>query len=142
MKKLYVFGNEYLEDDKLSREVSGYLGDCEIIHCRSPDELLEAEEDEILILDVVKNIEEPIIIDNINQLKINKMMSLHDFDVAYFLKLMQEMGINKKIKIIGIPTKGNSKTIAEKVERLSFYQSMIGGRTNLEKNHHTNKRTV
>ena len=45
-------------------------------------------------------------------------MSLHDFDVAYFLKLMQEMGINKKIKIIGIPAKGNSKIIAEKVENM------------------------
>jgi hypothetical protein len=116
MKKLYVFGNEHLEDDKLSREVSKYLGDCKIVHCRSPDELLEAEEDEILILDVVKNIKEPIIIDDISQIRINKMLSLHDFDVGFFLNLMKNMGINKKIKIIGIPQQGNIKGIAKKVE--------------------------
>jgi Ni,Fe-hydrogenase maturation factor len=114
-----VFGNEYLEEDKLSRDISEYLdGKFEIIHCRSPDELLEADEDEILILDVVKNIKEPMIIDDLAQIKVNKMMSLHDFDVGFFLNLMKEMGINKKIKIIGVPQQGNIREIKEKVETL------------------------
>jgi len=116
VKKIYVFGNEYLEEDKLSCEVSRHLEGYKTIHCRSPDELLEAEEDEILILDVVKNIKEPIVIKDINKIKTNNMLSLHDFDVGYFLKLIREMGMNKKIKIIGIPPQGNIKEIAKKVE--------------------------
>jgi len=51
--KLYVFGNEYLEQDSLARKVASYLDDVELVHCRSPDELLEAE-GEIIILDVAK----------------------------------------------------------------------------------------
>lgn len=116
MKKIYVFGNEYLEEDKLAKEVSRHIEGCKVVHCRSPDELLEAEEDEILILDVVKDIKKPIIIDDFSKIKTRNMLSLHDFDLGYFLKLMKEMGINKKIKIIGIPSKGDIKGIAKEVE--------------------------
>ncbi len=117
MKKLYIFGNEHLEDDRLSRDIGRLLSKkFKVVNCRSPDELLEAEEDEILILDVVKGIKEPIVIKDIKQIKTNKMLSLHDFDVGFFLNLMKEMKINKKIKIIGVPSKGNIKDIAKEVE--------------------------
>ena len=117
MKKIYVFGNENLEEDKLSTGVGRLLSKkFKIIHCRSPDELLEAEEDEILILDVVKGIKGPIVIEDISQIKTNKMLSLHDFDLGFFLNLMKEMGINKKIKIIGVPAKGDIKEIAKRAE--------------------------
>ena len=43
-------------------------------------------------------------------------MSLHDFDLGFFLSLMKELGINKKIKIIGIPENGNIKEIADGVK--------------------------
>lgn len=117
MKKIYVFGNEHLEDDRLPEDIGRFLSQkFKVAHCRSPDELLEAEEDEILILDVVKGIKEPIIINDIRQIKTNKMISLHDFDLGFFLNLMKEMGINKKIKIIGVPAKGSIEEIAKKAE--------------------------
>src|SRR3989344_2623653 len=116
MKNLYVFGNEYLEYDKFAREIAKQIKNVNIINCRSPDELLEINDNEILILDVVKDIKKTIIINNISQIKTRKLMSLHDFDLGFFLSLMKELGINKKIKIIGIPENGDIKEIADGVK--------------------------
>ena len=117
MKNLYVFGNEFLEDDKLARNVSFHLKDSfKIIHCTSPDELMEAEDAEIIILDVVKGIEKTIIINDPAQIKTRSLISLHDFDLGFFLNLMKEMGIKKKVKIIGIPAEGNTELIASEVK--------------------------
>ena len=54
---------------------------------------------EILILDVVKDIKKTIVISDVSQIKTRRLMSLHDFDLGFFLNLMKELGINKKIKM-------------------------------------------
>ena len=116
MKNLYVFGNEYLEYDKFAREIAKQIKNVNIINCRSPDELLEINDNEILILDVVKDIKKTIVISDVSQIKTRRLMSLHDFDLGFFLNLMKELGINKKIKIIGIPENGDIKEIADGVK--------------------------
>jgi len=118
-KTIYVFGNEHLEGDGLAREVASLLPlSFSVVHCRSPDELLE-EKGEILILDVVRNIKKPMLIEDISRLKTRKMVSLHDFDVGYFLALLRELDPNQKVKIIGIPPQGDRKEIAKKVIALA-----------------------
>ena len=118
MKTLYVFGNEYLKDDSFAAKIAKLLNKrMRIINCTSPEILLDSEEKEILILDVVKKIKKPIIIKDISRIRTNKMISLHDFDLGFFLKLMEAMGINKKIKIIGIPTDGNAGVISKEVSK-------------------------
>jgi Ni,Fe-hydrogenase maturation factor len=116
MKKLYVFGNEYLQEDSLARIVSNHLHNVELVHCRSPEDLLDVD-GEIVILDVVKGITKTIIITDVNQLKTRNIISLHDFDLGFFLKLMESIGEKKTIKIIGIPMIGDSKIIALEVEQ-------------------------
>jgi Ni,Fe-hydrogenase maturation factor len=105
--QVFVFGNEYIEQDKAAKSLMPLLQErfdkIDFIPCTTPEQLLEAGEDTIRILDVVKGIEKPIIIENVEQLKTNKLISLHDFDVAFFLNLMKELGIQKNIKILGIP---------------------------------------
>ena len=118
MKKLYVFGNEYLEGDNFALKISKSLKSHEIVYCTSPDDLLSADEKEIVILDVVKGIKKTILIEDIKQISTRKIISLHDFDVGFFLSLMQGMGINKKIKIIGVPQQGNEKKTANEVAAL------------------------
>jgi Ni,Fe-hydrogenase maturation factor len=116
MKNIYVFGNEYLEDDAFAKRVAKVINNTfNVVLCTTPEVLLDVEEKEILILDVVKDIKEPIVIKDISQLKTRNIVSLHDFDLTYFLKLMQGIGMNKKMKIIGIPQRGDIKRIAQKV---------------------------
>jgi Ni,Fe-hydrogenase maturation factor len=115
MKTVHVFGNEYVKGDAFSHEVARHLHEVRIVECRSPDDLLDAE-GEMIILDVVKGIHEPVLIKNIAQLKTRKLISLHDFDVGFFLNLMKELGMESEIKIIGIPESGDAKKIADKVK--------------------------
>jgi Ni,Fe-hydrogenase maturation factor len=116
LKHLYVFGNEYLESDSFAKEMAEELKEkARITCCTSPDLLLDAEEEEIIILDVIKNVKKTTVITDAAQLKINKLVSMHDFDLAYFLELMKQLGMAKKIKIIGIPESGDKKKIKEEI---------------------------
>jgi len=116
MSKLYVFGNQYLKEDSFAIDVAKELKrEIEVVFCDSPEALFDSEE-EIVILDVVKGIEEPIIINDLSLLKTRKMLSLHDFDLAFFLNLLKEMDHNKKFKIIGIPENGKIKILKDWVK--------------------------
>jgi Ni,Fe-hydrogenase maturation factor len=109
-----VFGNEFLEDDCLAGDVAKHI-DATIVHCTSPDDILLVEGN-IVILDVAKGINEPVLITDVRQLKTRNMISLHDFDVGFFLNLLEELGEKKSITIIGIPMTGDPKEIAQRVE--------------------------
>ncbi|MFH1400289.1 MAG: hypothetical protein ABIH41_02110, partial [Nanoarchaeota archaeon] len=104
----------FLAGDSMARNVAKHLEGVELVHCRSPDLLLE-EDGKFVILDVVKGIKEPMVLQDIEKLKTTKMVSLHDFDVAYVLKLLKEMGRLQDIRIIGVPDKGDPEKIAKKV---------------------------
>lgn len=115
MKTVYVFGNEFLEGDTFAHEVASHLLQVKVEKCRSPDDLLSVDEQEILLLDVVKGVEKPVLLQNVDQLKSRKLMSLHDFDLGFFLKLLDELGLGKKIKILGVPSTGDARECAAQV---------------------------
>ena len=114
--KVYCFGNEFLENDSLAKEIADEISvsGVEFVKCESPEEIF-SEKGQIVILDVVEGISEAILIEDIDQLKDNKIISLHDFDLSFFLKLKKEIGEIKKIKIIGIPMRGDKEKIKEKI---------------------------
>ncbi|MBT4823889.1 hypothetical protein HN695_00800 [Candidatus Woesearchaeota archaeon] len=123
MKTILCFGNEFIKQDSLAKEIANEINmpEIEFIMCDSPDDILEfskiSPNKEIIILDVVQNIEEPMIINNIDDLEAGKLCTLHDFDVGFFLKLMKELGQIKDIKIIGIPQTGDKEKIKKEVIR-------------------------
>ncbi len=119
MKTILCFGNEFIKQDSLAKELADELTipNHKFIKCNSPNELLNIKGD-IIIMDVVKGIDKVIIIKDLDQLKTNKLYSLHDFDLAFFLKLMKETGKISSIKIIGIPQKGNKEKIKQQIKKL------------------------
>ncbi len=116
MKPLYVFGNKYLPQDNFALAVAQRLQNKYDIHfCTAPDDLLEAADEQIIILDVVKGIHKTIIIRDIAQIKTRNILTGHDVDVGFFLTLLHEIGRAKKIVIVGIPQQGDAEKISQEV---------------------------
>jgi len=106
--KILVFGNSLVEKDNLVLRLLPKLKQAfpEITFKHlDPTENLEAEIEnyKLTILDVVEGIEKVILIKEIEQLKTNKIYSMHDFDLTFNLKLLEKIGKLKKVEIIGIP---------------------------------------
>ena len=117
--KVLVFGNEYLGCDSMAVRVSRAMDrkGIEFVHCEDLSQLMAAE-GSLNIMDVVEGISEPMVIEDVSRLKVNQSLSLHDLDLAYMLRLLRETGQIKKVRIIGIPMRGDEKKIAEQAEAL------------------------
>ncbi len=123
MLYILAFGNPYLNEDNLALHIADSIIEdrikgVEVVKCISPEEVLDYTDRDFVIIDVVKDLEEVTVIDSIDRLKAEGMVSLHDFDLGFFLKLMKETGQIDKVKIIGIPMKGDIKGIKKKVLEL------------------------
>ena len=121
MLYILTFGNPYLKDDNLAVRVADLIikdkvPGIEIVKCISPDDILNYMDKEFVIFDVVKGAEDMMIIDDIDRLKSGSIISLHDFDLGFFLKLMKETGKIEKLMIIGIPQECDIKIIKKKVK--------------------------
>lgn len=117
--KILCFGNEFIEDDALAKKVADILkkeSGFDIIKCDSENDLLDYLEEEIVILDVVKGIKGVRVFDenDIDYLDTSEL-SAHDFDLGFQLKILQKIEKIDKLKIIGIPMKGNARDIAEEI---------------------------
>lgn len=112
MKKLITLGNEFIKEDSLAKKVGELLKDeFEIINIKDSFQLMSIlnEEKNPIILDVVQNLQEPQIIP-VENLRNDSILSAHDFDAGYAIKL-----IDKDVKIIGIPMQGDTNEIKQKV---------------------------
>jgi Ni,Fe-hydrogenase maturation factor len=102
------FGNIYSEIDRLPKilyeELKKEITNVKFVNCEIPNEILDYKDyDNIFILDVVKGIKDIEIITDLNKLKERKIFTLHDFDLGFFLKLINSVNKIENLKIIGIP---------------------------------------
>jgi len=121
MKKILCFGNPHLGDDSLAVELAKELKipGFEFVVCQYADDLLNfIDANEILIMDVVKGIDEVKVFEDIEALKDTRSLSLHDVDVGFLLKLMSETKAIKGVKIIGLPQKGETDEIKQQVSQI------------------------
>lgn len=117
--KIYVFGNTLLKEDNLavalSKKLKKDFPKIKFIHLDPNEELNEKD---VAIMDVASGINKVSVIKNLDQLELGKKISLHDFDVSFFLKLMKKIGAVKKIRIIAIPISYNQKKAYEEVKKI------------------------
>lgn len=130
MVKILALGNEFIKEDSFAKEVSEKLSLSEnpkipegpeynIINVNDSfqllDEIKDSEDEEIIIIDVVKNLKELKFL-KIQDLNKNKILSAHDFDANFILQLL-----DPNIKILGLPqnpSQEDKEKIIEEVKKL------------------------
>ena len=128
MKTVLCFGNPYIKGDSISVQLAKELNipNFEFITCRYPDELYNYKNlDEFYIMDVVRGIDKVKLITDLDEVKQTRSVSLHDFDLGFFLKLMKATGRLRSIKIIGIPLGVEKEVIKQQVEQLLNKQLLL-----------------
>ena len=110
--KIVCLGNEFVE------EVGGLLTeDHEVVNIKDSFQLMEVlnSEGDFVLLDVAQGLEKVCLI-NVEDLRVDSILSAHDFDVGQVLVLLDVAP-----RIIGIPMKGDALKI--RVEVLGLIKS-------------------
>jgi len=120
MKKILVFGNPYLKEDNLAVKVGESLAleGARVEHCSKPDDLLNHDLKDSIILDVAKGIDKVDVFDDLDSLEFSVIFSLHDFDLSFFLKVLKEAGKVEEVRIIGIPQEYDKDKAVKEVKRI------------------------
>jgi Ni,Fe-hydrogenase maturation factor len=104
--KILAFGNPLVEEDSLVLKILPKLRkefpEIEFEEV-DPTEGLDKHGKDLILLDVVQGIDKVMMIDSVEQLQTNKIYSMHDFDLAYNLKILKKLDLIDSVKIIGVP---------------------------------------
>ena len=106
MENILIFGNPLIKIDNLILrilpELKRAFQKIKFIHL-DPTENIEKYGPELTIIDVFHGIEKPLILDDLTKLKLPNVNSMHDFDLAYNLKLLMSVGKISSTRIFGLP---------------------------------------
>jgi hypothetical protein len=106
--KILVFGNPLVEKDNLALKITPRLQEnfpeIEFKEFDSTEDLEnEMEDGKLRILDVVEGVDKVRIMDDIDKIEVDKVYSMHDFDLGYNQKLLKKIGRLERVEIICIP---------------------------------------
>jgi len=108
LMKVLVLGNEMVRADSLPHRLLPAL------RRRFPDiefkeadtaENIEEEGRDLIILDCALGIEEATLIDDLEQLKLSRACSLHDFDLPITLRILMRLKAIDSVRIIALPAR-------------------------------------
>ena len=106
MKKIYVMGNLLVEKDslpiKILPDLKKKLSDFDFIELDPSEDF--PKQKTLTIIDTVLDIKKVTLVKEIDKIQLEKICSLHDFDLGYNLKLMKKFGMIEKVNIVGVPT--------------------------------------
>mgnify|MGYP001344903027 CR=1 FL=1 len=118
MIRILVFGNPYLKEDTLALKVAQSL-EIEGVEFKATANLNDLLDEKYeAILDVAYGVPRVVLLDNLDKLKEHKLVSLHDYDVSFFLKLMKAMGKLQQVKIIAISITYDFEKALEETSKL------------------------
>jgi Ni,Fe-hydrogenase maturation factor len=108
---VYVFGNEYVEEDKRAIEVARDLEDTvegiSFVLVDPNEDVPFVDEPRVVVLDTVLGIQEVVVEgEGIEALLLSPRGSVHDFDLAFQLRYLKKLSKLGEITVIGIPQKG------------------------------------
>lgn len=121
-----VFGSEIVKEDSIALKIADILKKdkslprkIKIIECSQLNDIFKHKNERIVILDVAKGIEDVALLDDLHTIRKKGISTIHDFNLGYYLKLMEAIGELKKMEIIAIPYHANNiEEIAKKVKIL------------------------
>lgn len=109
---IHIFGNPLLDFDnlplKLAPKLKKLFPEIDFV-IADPNENLKPINKKLIIIDAVESIKKVVVIDDLEQIQTQKIYSLHDFDLAFNLKLLQKIGKLRSVKIFGVPMKGSEE---------------------------------
>ncbi|MCD6576132.1 MAG: hypothetical protein J7K73_03155 [Nanoarchaeota archaeon] len=82
------------------------------------DSVEEIKDKNLIIIDSAKGINKVTLVEDVNKLETNKIYSLHDFDLAYNLKLLKKFGMITSVKIFAIPQDLDEETAFKQLKEL------------------------
>jgi Ni,Fe-hydrogenase maturation factor len=125
-KTIHIFGNPMLDFDnlpiRLAPKLRKLFPEIDFV-VTDPSENIEPIDGELTIIDTVEGAKKVTVIDDLEKLETQKIYSLHDFDLAFNLKLLQKIGKLKSIKIFGVPMEGDEEEILEQLAQLIRIES-------------------
>ena len=101
---------------KLAEKLKSKIEGIEFVFVKPNEDLPFVNEKNVVLMDVVRGIEEVTLLDenNLNNLKVDKGVSVHDWDLGFQLKYLKKLGKLKKVTIIGLPMGKEIDIIAAK----------------------------
>lgn len=122
LTKILCFGNPYLNDDKAAVTIGNALSvEFDVVLCENPEDIEPYLDKDFIILDVVKGIDKPRII-KIEELRNRKMTGLHDFDLSFYLQMLNETRQIEDAKIIGVPSEGSAENLIKIKELIEKFK--------------------
>lgn len=110
--KVYVFGNEYVAEDRraleLARELEDTVEGISFVFVGPNEDLPFVNERRVVILDTVQGIQDVTVVegDGIDGLTLSPRGSVHDFDLAFQLRYLKMLNRLGEVTVIGIPQEG------------------------------------
>ena len=115
-RRIFVFGNPRVRADSLPLWILPKLRKrfpkIEFV-VADPTEMLDYSGEEVWILDSATGIADLTIFEHLSAFQSSPHVSVHDYDLALELKLLQKLGKLGKVRIVALPTTmGESEALA------------------------------
>ena len=120
MQKIFIFGNEDLQDDSMPLRILPMLKEKfpEIeFEMVDPNEEWEVPEN-VVVIDTAVGIKDVTVFDSLEKFSAPPRVGMHDFDALTNLRLLWKLGKIKKIKIIAVPAEMEESEALKKVSEI------------------------